>query len=39
GGDKLVSWSSKKQDCNLVRRLGMRCLAPAELEALENEPA
>nr|GEV13240.1 hypothetical protein [Tanacetum cinerariifolium] len=23
----------------LVRRLGMRCLTPAELEALENEPA
>nr|GEV59931.1 hypothetical protein [Tanacetum cinerariifolium] len=101
-GDKLVSWSSKKQDCTsmsfaeaeyvslsaccaqvlwmrtyltnygfhfdkipmycdskvaiaiscivtkalpveryqyLVRRLGMRCLTPAELEALENEPA
>nr|GFC99601.1 uncharacterized mitochondrial protein AtMg00810-like [Tanacetum cinerariifolium] len=50
GGDKLVSWSSKKQDCtsmssaeaefqNLVRRLGMRCLTPAELEALANESA
>nr|GFC55444.1 hypothetical protein [Tanacetum cinerariifolium] len=79
GGDKLVSWSSKKHDykipmycnskaaiaisCNhvqhsctkhidvryhfikekvkkyLVRRLGMRCLTPAELEALANEPA
>nr|GFB00493.1 retrovirus-related Pol polyprotein from transposon TNT 1-94 [Tanacetum cinerariifolium] len=67
GDDKLVSWSSKKQDCTsmssaeaeteyqladlftkalpverfqyLVRRLGMRCLTPAELEALENEPA
>nr|GEX54633.1 retrovirus-related Pol polyprotein from transposon TNT 1-94 [Tanacetum cinerariifolium] len=96
GGDKLVSWSSKKQDsiaisCNpvqhsctkhidvryhfikekvkkaivelffvrteyqiadlftkalpeerfkyLVRRLGMRCLTPAELEALTNESA
>nr|GEW72968.1 hypothetical protein [Tanacetum cinerariifolium] len=88
-GDKLVSWSSKKQDyygfhfdkipmycdskaaiaisCNpvqhsrtkhidvryhfikekiekerfqyLVRRLGMRCLTPAELEALANESA
>nr|GFC49284.1 retrovirus-related Pol polyprotein from transposon TNT 1-94 [Tanacetum cinerariifolium] len=23
----------------LVRRLGMRCLTPAELEALENESA
>nr|GEX42652.1 retrovirus-related Pol polyprotein from transposon TNT 1-94 [Tanacetum cinerariifolium] len=23
----------------LVRRLGMRCLTPAELEALANEPA
>nr|GEW30536.1 hypothetical protein [Tanacetum cinerariifolium] len=67
GGDKLVSWSSKKQDCTsmssaeaeteyqladlftkalpeerfkyLVRRLGMRCLTPDELEVLENEPA
>nr|GFB33723.1 hypothetical protein [Tanacetum cinerariifolium] len=67
GGDKLVSWSSKKQDCTsmssaeaetecqladlfnkalpverfqyLVKRLGMRCLTPAELEALANEPA
>nr|GEV12717.1 retrovirus-related Pol polyprotein from transposon TNT 1-94 [Tanacetum cinerariifolium] len=66
GGDKLVSWSSKKQDCivelffveteyqlanlftkalpvemfqYLVRRLGMRCLTPAELEALANESA
>nr|GFC78960.1 retrovirus-related Pol polyprotein from transposon TNT 1-94 [Tanacetum cinerariifolium] len=66
GGDKLVSWSSKKQDCivelffvgteyqlaglftkalpmerfqYLIRRLGMRCLTPAELEALANESA
>nr|GEX55581.1 copia protein [Tanacetum cinerariifolium] len=86
GGDKLVSWSSKKQDCTsmssaeaeyhfikekvengivelffvgteyqladlftkplpeerfkyLVRRLGMRCLTPEELEALANESA
>nr|GEX71408.1 hypothetical protein [Tanacetum cinerariifolium] len=67
GGDKLISWSSKKQDCTsmssaeakteyqladmftkalpierfkyLVRRLGMRCLTPAELEALANESA
>nr|GFB02612.1 uncharacterized mitochondrial protein AtMg00810-like [Tanacetum cinerariifolium] len=79
GGDKLVSWSSKKQDCTsmsfteanhshlvqpypafayqahrrlislhqreverfkyLIRRLGMRCLTPAELEALANESA
>nr|GEX58796.1 uncharacterized mitochondrial protein AtMg00810-like [Tanacetum cinerariifolium] len=55
GGDKLVSWSSKKQDCTsclpqkptlpeerfkyLVRRLGMRCLTPDELEVLKNEPA
>nr|GEW68844.1 ribonuclease H-like domain-containing protein [Tanacetum cinerariifolium] len=83
GGDKLVSWSLKKQDCTsmsfaeaeyvslsairipststfditsskrkskkkalpverfkyLVRRLGMRCLTPAELEALANESA
>nr|GFB82693.1 retrovirus-related Pol polyprotein from transposon TNT 1-94 [Tanacetum cinerariifolium] len=23
----------------LIRRLGMRCLTPAELEALANEPA
>nr|GFB65192.1 hypothetical protein [Tanacetum cinerariifolium] len=95
GGDKLISWSSKKQDCTsissveaeyvslsayctqvlwmrtqltdygfhfdkihiteyqladlftkalpeerfkyLIRRLGMRCLTPAELEALANE--
>ncbi|GKB48868.1 hypothetical protein Tco_0935455 [Tanacetum coccineum] len=80
GGDKLVSWSSKKQDCTLmssveaeyvslsaccaqvlrieyqladlftkalpedrfkylVRRLGMRCLTPEELEVLANESA
>nr|GEY78099.1 hypothetical protein [Tanacetum cinerariifolium] len=46
GGDKLVSWSSKKQDSlpeerfkYLVRRLGMRCLTPIELEALANESA
>ncbi|GKD79841.1 hypothetical protein Tco_1342462 [Tanacetum coccineum] len=86
GGDKLVSWSSKKQDCTLmssakaeyhfikehvetgivelffveteykladlfmkalsedrfkylVRRLGMRCLTPDELEVLANESA
>nr|GFB82309.1 uncharacterized mitochondrial protein AtMg00810-like [Tanacetum cinerariifolium] len=50
GGDKLVSWSSKKQDCtsmssteaeyvSLSTQLGMRCLTPAELEALENESA
>nr|GEU73771.1 copia protein [Tanacetum cinerariifolium] len=78
GGDKLVSWSSKKQDCTLmssakaeyvslsaycaqvlwlrtqltdygfhfdkipmfkylVRRHGMRCLTPEELEVLANE--
>nr|GEY06591.1 hypothetical protein [Tanacetum cinerariifolium] len=65
GDDKLVSWSSKKQDCTLmssveaeteyqladlftkalpeerfkyiVRRLGMRCLTPDELEVLANE--
>nr|GFA59216.1 uncharacterized mitochondrial protein AtMg00810-like [Tanacetum cinerariifolium] len=65
GGDKLVSWSSKKQECTsmylakaeieyqlahlftkalpkerfkyLVRRLGMRCLTPKELEVLANE--
>ncbi|GJU41422.1 retrovirus-related pol polyprotein from transposon TNT 1-94 [Tanacetum coccineum] len=63
GGDKVVSWSSKKQDCNsmslaeadyvslsacyaqvlwfkyLVRRLGMRCLTPDELEVLAIESA
>nr|GEU46325.1 uncharacterized mitochondrial protein AtMg00810-like [Tanacetum cinerariifolium] len=67
GGDKLVSWSSKKQDCTsmssaeveteyqladlftkalskdrfkyIVRRLGMRCLTPEELEVLANESA
>ncbi|GJW25415.1 hypothetical protein Tco_0039226 [Tanacetum coccineum] len=73
GGDKLVKWSSKKQDYTsmstteaeyvslsaccaqladlftkalsedrfkyLVRRLGIRCLTPAELEALANESA
>nr|GEV60949.1 copia protein [Tanacetum cinerariifolium] len=86
GGDKLVRWSSKKQDCTsmssaeaeyhfikekvekgivelffvgteyqlagmftkalpeerfkyLVRRLGMRCLTPDELEVLANESA
>nr|GEU42921.1 hypothetical protein [Tanacetum cinerariifolium] len=67
GGDKLVSWSSKKQDCTsmslaeveteyqladlftkalpkerfkyLVRRLGMRCLTPEELEVLANKSA
>ncbi|GJT15719.1 hypothetical protein Tco_0874425 [Tanacetum coccineum] len=79
GGDKLVSWSSKKQDCTsmssaeadhsylvksspifpyqahrcqislhkgtedrfkyLVRRLGMRCLTPDELEVLEIKSA
>ncbi|GKE58372.1 retrovirus-related pol polyprotein from transposon TNT 1-94 [Tanacetum coccineum] len=72
GGDKLVSWSSKKQDYismssaeaelkrillnysllelftkalpedrfkYLVRRLGMRCLTPEELEVLANESA
>ncbi|GJX04477.1 retrovirus-related pol polyprotein from transposon TNT 1-94 [Tanacetum coccineum] len=80
GGDKLVSWSSKKQDYTsmskteaeyvekdivelffvrteyqlddlftkalskdrfkyLVRRLGMRCLTPAELETLANDDA
>nr|GEW61438.1 hypothetical protein [Tanacetum cinerariifolium] len=65
GGEKLVRWSSKKQDCTLissteaeteyqladlftkallkerfkylVRRLGMRCLTPDELEVLANE--
>nr|GEV48030.1 Gag-Pol polyprotein [Tanacetum cinerariifolium] len=67
GGDKLVSWSSKKQDYTsmssaeaeteyqladlftkalsedrfkyLVRRLGMRCWTPEELEVLANESA
>nr|GEV80040.1 hypothetical protein [Tanacetum cinerariifolium] len=67
GGDKLVSWSSKKQDCTsmssaeveteyqladlftkalsedrfkyLVRRVGMSCLTPDELEVLANESA
>ncbi|GJR19200.1 retrovirus-related pol polyprotein from transposon TNT 1-94 [Tanacetum coccineum] len=62
GGYKLVSWSSKKQDCTsmssaeaesdlftkalpedrfkyLVRRFGMRCLTPEELEVLANESA
>nr|GFB80380.1 uncharacterized mitochondrial protein AtMg00810-like [Tanacetum cinerariifolium] len=67
GGDKIVSWSSKKQDCTsmssaeaeaeyqlvdlftkalpeerfkyLVRRIGMRCLTPDELEVLANESA
>nr|GFD40776.1 Gag-Pol polyprotein [Tanacetum cinerariifolium] len=44
GGDKLVSWSSKKQDCTSMSSaeaelLGMRCLTPAELEALENKSA
>nr|GFA13037.1 putative RNA-directed DNA polymerase [Tanacetum cinerariifolium] len=49
-GDKLVSWMSKKQDCtamssaeakfqSLARRIGMRCLTPAELEVLANESA
>nr|GFB28698.1 hypothetical protein [Tanacetum cinerariifolium] len=36
-GEKLVSWSSKKQDyCfnYLVRRLGMRSLSPQELDGL-----
>nr|GEZ17084.1 hypothetical protein [Tanacetum cinerariifolium] len=42
GGDKLVSWSSKKHDCTSMssveaERQGMRCLTPAELEALANE--
>ncbi|GJW03727.1 hypothetical protein Tco_1562583 [Tanacetum coccineum] len=64
GGDKLIMWSSKKQDCTsmsiaeadylagmftkalsedrfkyLVRRLSMRCLTLAELEAMANESA
>nr|GEU44423.1 hypothetical protein [Tanacetum cinerariifolium] len=67
GGEKLVSWSSKKHDCTsmssveakteyqladlftkalleerfkyLVKRLGMRCLTPDELEVLANESA
>ncbi|GKF89761.1 hypothetical protein Tco_0263724 [Tanacetum coccineum] len=67
GGDKLVSWSSKKQVCTsissaeadhshlvqsspafsyqahrcqyLVKRLGMRCLTPEELEVMANESA
>ncbi|GJR72022.1 hypothetical protein Tco_0084387 [Tanacetum coccineum] len=49
-GDKSFSWMSKKQDCTamssveaefqyLVRRIGMRCLTPAELEVLANESA
>nr|GEZ66239.1 hypothetical protein [Tanacetum cinerariifolium] len=67
-GDKLVSWMSKKQNCTamslveaeyvalsasymftkalpkdrfkyLLRRIGMRCLTPAELEVLAKEPA
>nr|GFC31462.1 uncharacterized mitochondrial protein AtMg00810-like [Tanacetum cinerariifolium] len=44
GGDKLVSWSSKKQDyismsSAKAERLGMRCLTPEELDALANESA
>nr|GEV60335.1 uncharacterized mitochondrial protein AtMg00810-like [Tanacetum cinerariifolium] len=50
GGDKLVSWSSEKQDYAsmssaesefkyLVRRLGMRFLNSEELEVLANESA
>nr|GFB08168.1 uncharacterized mitochondrial protein AtMg00810-like [Tanacetum cinerariifolium] len=44
GGDKLVSWSSKKQDCTSMssaeaEQLGMRCLTPEELEVLANESA
>nr|GEW64797.1 hypothetical protein [Tanacetum cinerariifolium] len=46
GGDKLVSWSSKKaglltrrKSKYLVRRLGMRCLTPEELEVLAKESA
>ncbi|GJY18089.1 hypothetical protein Tco_0389580 [Tanacetum coccineum] len=67
GDDKLVSWSSKKQDYTsmslakaetehqladlftkalpkdrfkyLIKRLGMRCLTPDELEVLANESA
>nr|GEV44172.1 retrovirus-related Pol polyprotein from transposon TNT 1-94 [Tanacetum cinerariifolium] len=43
-GDKLVSWSSKKQDCTSMyfveaEQLGMRCLTLEELEALANESA
>ncbi|GJU49947.1 retrovirus-related pol polyprotein from transposon TNT 1-94 [Tanacetum coccineum] len=49
-GDKLVNWSSKKQNCTsmsiaeaefkyLVRRLGMRCFTPEELEVLANKSA
>ncbi|GJV33965.1 hypothetical protein Tco_1394365 [Tanacetum coccineum] len=49
-GEKLVSWMSKKQDYTamstakaefeyLVKRLGMRCLTPAELEVLAIEIA
>ncbi|GKC62894.1 hypothetical protein Tco_1095492 [Tanacetum coccineum] len=48
GGDKLVSWSLKKQDCTsmslaeaefkyLIRQLSMRSLTPEELEVLANE--
>nr|GEY78743.1 hypothetical protein [Tanacetum cinerariifolium] len=50
GGDKLVSWSSKKHNCTsmssaeaefkyLVRRLGLRCLTPEEMKVLANESA
>nr|GFD29428.1 uncharacterized mitochondrial protein AtMg00810-like [Tanacetum cinerariifolium] len=44
GGDKLVSWSSKKQDYTSMssaeaERLGMRCLTLDESEVLANESA
>ncbi|GJU01526.1 retrovirus-related pol polyprotein from transposon TNT 1-94 [Tanacetum coccineum] len=39
-GDKLVSWSSKKQDCIVIStaeaKIGMRCMTPIELERLAN---
>nr|GFB47617.1 hypothetical protein [Tanacetum cinerariifolium] len=34
-----ITSSKRRLKKYLIRRLGMRCLTPAELEALENEPA
>ncbi|GKD40519.1 hypothetical protein Tco_1260726 [Tanacetum coccineum] len=39
GGDKLINWSSKKQDCTLMSIAEAECLTPAELEILEKESA